>query len=195
MRNNQLFNGSLLFFVVIMSGLLFSVNVSSRKGYMIDNPSVMTSMNANSFLMTYLEYVEHHNPGGSGIAFVDLRTPEQFEESHIQSAVNLPLASLFNGDVLKNLRSYDEGLVLYSNAESTSVLAVMMLKSLGVDNVRALAGNYALFAAHISDSPNPALFFHSDEKIRWNFNNFMGAPSSHSPQKNIAEPPAIQGGC
>ena len=196
MKDNQLFNGSLLFFIIIAGGVMVSLINDRSKGYAVDNATVLTTVNGNGHIMSYLEFLEIYNPSHNPITFVDLRSEEQFRQGHLHNAMHLPMSELITKESLRKLKQTDGELILYSNAQHQSVRALMILRSLGLENIRALAGNYELLKEKILESPDPVLFFHDDEKARWNYRNFM-----NTYQTDIKEPsetptaPNMEGGC
>lgn len=196
MKDNQLFNGSLLFFIIITGGVMLSLINDSSKGFAVDNATVLTNVNGNGHIMPYMEFLEIYNPEHAPITFVDLRSEEQFQQGHLHNAMHLPMSELVTKESLRKLRQADAELILYSDAQHRSVRALMMLKSLGLKNVRALAGNYQLLKEKVLEKPDPVLFFHHEEKARWNYLHFMN--NAHkSPDDGASLQPqlVIEGGC
>lgn len=196
MKDNQLFNGSLLFFLIIAGGVMLSLINDNEKGYAVDNATMLKKVNGNGHIMPVMEFMETYNPGHAPITFVDLRSAEQYQQGHLHHAIHLPMSELVTKESLKKLRHADGELILYSDAQHRSVRALMMLKSLGLENIRALAGNYELLKDKVLENPNPMLFFHHDEKARWNYLNFMN--NAHkSPDDGASTQPqlVIEGGC
>jgi rhodanese-related sulfurtransferase len=68
---------------------------------------------------------------------LDVRQPEEFEESHIEGCILIPLGELEEraGELAK-----DDDIVAYCAAGMRSLQAVMMLKQLGFKKVRSLDG-------------------------------------------------------
>ena len=71
---------------------------------------------------------------------LDVRQPEEFEESHIDGCTLIPLGEL--GDRASEL-SKDDDIVAYCAAGVRSLQAVMLLKQLGFKRVRSLEGGIA----------------------------------------------------
>jgi len=196
MKDNQLFNGTLLFFLLIAGGVTISLVNDSTKGFAFDNATVLASMNGNGHIMNYLEFLEHYNPGDAPIIYIDLRSNEQYQQGHLNNTLHVPLAELFTKETLKLLKETKGELVLYSDAQHKSVRALMMLRSLGFKNVRALAGDYLILTGKILENPNPTFFFHHEEKVRWNYRNFMNTQQEGQTEPLKMQPaPVIEGGC
>ncbi len=196
MKDNQLFNGSLIFFLVISGGLMLSLFNDQSKGFSLNNVDVLNEMNGNRYLMNYIEFLEQYNPGDKPITYVDLRHEEQFHYGHLNNALHIPLNKLLDSESLKALRRAEGELVLYSDSQSITVMAVMMLKSVGFEKVRALAGNYDLVTEKILNSPDPLFFYHNEEKARWHYRNFMENAQKPHDQDVLSQPQlTIEGGC
>jgi rhodanese-related sulfurtransferase len=196
MKENQLFNGSLIFFLVIVGGLVISLFNDQSKGFSKTNAGVLREMNGNGIMMNYLEFMEQYNPGDAPITYVDLRSEERFQEGHLNNALHMPVSNLFAKESLKTLSHAEGELILYSDSQNSSVNAVMMLKTLGFEHVRALAGSYDLLAEKILENPDPVFFFHNDEKARWNYRNYMESALNPSDEGASSQPlPVIEGGC
>ncbi len=196
MKDNQLFNGSLIFFLVVAGGLMISLFNDQSKGFSLNNAEVLKEMNGNGYLMNYIEFLEQYNPGDKPITYIDLRHEEQFQDGHLNNALNIPLNKLLDSESLKALRNAEGELVLYSDSQSTTVMAVMMLKYVGFDKVRALAGSYDVVSEKILNDPDPLFFFHHEEKARWHYKNFMENAQKPQGHDVLSQPQlTIEGGC
>lgn len=63
---------------------------------------------------------------------IDVREPSEFEESHVEGALNIPL-----GDVMKRLDEIpkDEDVVVYCNSGGRAGVAVQGLGTMGYSNI------------------------------------------------------------
>ena len=197
MKNNQLFNGSLIFFAFIIGSLIFSAMTHKTKGYKENNKQILSEMNENGYLMQYLEFSERLSEGKNDIMFVDLRDSLSFKNGHIKTAVNMPFERFSQKGKIKILRNEEKEKVLYSDSQSESALAVLFFKSVGVENIRYLPGNFDEIYNNIIVQPNPSYFFFNDEKARWDYKKQMGGSASKSaanmPQLEIKT--KVKGGC
>lgn len=76
------------------------------------------------------------------LLLVDLRPAEEYDQFHIEGAVNIPLSQLFERESLDML-SPDYTIVLYSNGGTHSAQAWVLLKQMGIDCYTLLGGlNY-----------------------------------------------------
>jgi len=81
----------------------------------------------------------------SGYQLIDLRTPYDFLQGHITKAVNIPYSVLLQEDNLSFLQKLDKDsvtIVLYGNNQSQANLPWMLLKQIGIENVKVLLGGY-----------------------------------------------------
>lgn len=76
-------------------------------------------------------------------ALVDLRSQSEFDKGHVNGAINIPLAQLYDrGQWRKVAQSPEIALTAASTAEAAQ--AWLWLRQLGIDNVRILAPNDTL---------------------------------------------------
>ena len=74
----------------------------------------------------------------SGAPLIDTRTPEEFSESHIQDALNLPLDNIKAGKVPSAQK--DEKIYLYCRSGNRSAEAKQILEKAGFTNIVDLGG-------------------------------------------------------
>jgi rhodanese-related sulfurtransferase len=77
---------------------------------------------------------------------IDIRSPDAFNESHIQGAVNIPLISLFSMEQISQLPA-QKTIVVYSNANMRAGQAAVMLRLTGL-NAYSLMGGYEHWVMH-----------------------------------------------
>lgn len=77
----------------------------------------------------------------SNILLVDVRTPEEYTEYNIESAINVPLAKIAE-DTQKFIQDNDkyENVYLYCNSGNQSSQACKVLESLGAKNFVNVSG-------------------------------------------------------
>jgi rhodanese-related sulfurtransferase len=74
----------------------------------------------------------------SGIQLIDVRTPKEFDEGHIQGASNLPLDKIIAGAVPESAK--DQKLYLYCRSGNRSAEAKKVLEKSGYTNIVDLGG-------------------------------------------------------
>lgn len=76
---------------------------------------------------------------------LDVRTPEEYAESHATRAINLPLQEIQTGTLPKVAK--DSEIVVYCRSGNRSAQAVALLKQAGFTNLQDLGGVDAAKAA------------------------------------------------
>lgn len=77
---------------------------------------------------------------GDDFVFLDVRTPEEYAESHISTAENLPYDSIDPDTANKFIPSNDTPVVLYCRSGHRAGIAQDTLQSLGYTNVKNMGG-------------------------------------------------------
>jgi len=195
--------GALLFFAVLMAGLLIS-RFSAGK-YRSSNAGVLEISLQDDFIMEYAELVSIRNDTEHNLQFIDLRNAESFSQGHIPGAVNIPLNSIFEREYSKIFG--EEGTkVLYSDQEMHAVHAALMLLGKGFRGIRVLPGSFSVIEAHIlTERPDPAYLYYRDDKARFDYPRFMQGSATTGPESQktsrpvipaiSAETVTVQGGC
>ncbi|MFO8029182.1 MAG: rhodanese-like domain-containing protein [Cyclonatronaceae bacterium] len=197
MKNNQLFTGSVLFFLIILAGLSNSFFLKAWKGYKVDNKSVHETIIEDDYLMVYHEYLQLTADDKARFMLVDLRDEQRYEAGHLDKAISIPAELLIDNQSLRKIKNHrNNGIILYSDSQETSTLACLMLKSLGYDNVRVLAGNYHIFTEKVLHQIDNAYLFYNEEKATWNYGNIIQRTESEIIDAPVVPAPAVpEGGC
>jgi phage shock protein E len=101
----------------------------------VSKPSDSTAQNT---LSNELSLSTFESDVASGTPLIDVRTPEEFNESHIQDALNLPLDSIKEG--AEPDASKDEQIYLYCRSGNRSAEAKQILARAGYSNIVDLGG-------------------------------------------------------
>jgi len=75
------------------------------------------------------------------LMILDVRSEEDFNKSHIQNAVSLPLADMGDPGSMSELDEHFNIYILSENGEN-STLAASLLKKQGIHNVRIVTGGW-----------------------------------------------------
>lgn len=194
MRNNQLFNGSLIFFLLIIGALTLGFITNKTKSWKVSNSEVQAKINAKDFVIEFYDFNKLLKSQGDNVLIVDLRNPESFKKSHIKNAINHPIETAFENKLLKELQNSEKQIIICAESQSEATLCFMMYSSMGIENIKVLAGNPEVYL-HWIESKDPALNYFNDEKIKWNYRNLIkqdeAAPATDvKPMMNRAK-----GGC
>jgi rhodanese-related sulfurtransferase len=193
MKDNQLLNGAIIFFLVIMIGIVASGFIKSSKKHKVANQDVLENSINDDFL---LKYNELSTANLADFLFVDLRTEKDFNEGHLQGAINLSPETILEGESLKTLRKSKKPVVLYSDSQAKSVSVNMLLQSAGIKNIRVLAGNYSIAKNNAIDGQNLEMLRYDEEKAQWNYGAYFKTTPAERNEPPIT--PAmlqLQGGC
>jgi len=68
---------------------------------------------------------------------IDVRSPTEFASGHVQNAINVPLDTITEGDVLKHARQ-DQPIVLYCRSGGRASIVHHRMKRWGFSNVHNL---------------------------------------------------------
>ncbi|MAU13336.1 MAG: hypothetical protein CL607_26190 [Anaerolineaceae bacterium] len=89
---------------------------------------------------------------GDDVPFlVDVRTVDEYTESHIEGAINIPLQELTQN--LDLLPAQDANIVVYCGSGHRSALAMEALNLLGYSNTRSMLTGFANWSGATSDVP------------------------------------------
>ena len=100
--------------------------------------------------------------GNNEYLLMDVRSPEKYQQGHIKSAVNLPLADLLKMETIANLNT-DKLIILYSNGISHASQAWVVLYAAGISNVVILEGGLNYWNNVILNPQAPNLYASNDE--------------------------------
>lgn len=200
MKNNQLFNSTFLFFIVIILALIFSAVTHKVKGYKAANKEVLHTLQS-PYLMSYYDFSAFYNDTTAGYTLIDMRTAEAFAKNGLKTAKNIPFEKIFEKESLEILKDMEGTKLLIGSRQNQSSLAYLYLTSSGLTDIRILPGNYDLLYNHILTSPKPSYFFYNEEKAQWDFPRQMGGENAKStgpapvlPQQTEIKTP-VKGGC
>ena len=95
----------------------------------------------------YMVAPEEIRSEGKKYRLVDIRSPADFAKGHLPNAVNIPPSDLLDQEFLKDLREANRIYLLYGGDQLEANGPWMVLRQLGIDNVKVLQGGYAYFDA------------------------------------------------
>lgn len=86
-----------------------------------------------------VEQVKEDLEEGREFVLLDVRTPEEYEEGHIEGAINIPLKSL-SYDVENEIEDKETVIYLYCRSGVRVITAGQILQDLGYENVYNMGG-------------------------------------------------------
>ena len=132
---------------IIFANLTFSATTALAENNTQNN--LATTENIYSTDVSVAEAVDLIK--NKNAVIIDVRTPEEFAESHLPEANNFPVDTLSqNIETIKKLQR-DKPLLVYCRSGKRSARAAEKLKNLGVNSVHNLKGGIKAW----SDANNP----------------------------------------
>ena len=132
---------------IIFANLTFSATTALAENNMQNN--LATTENIYSTDVSVAEAVDLIK--NKNAVIIDVRTPEEFAESHLPEANNFPVDTLSqNIETIKKLQR-DKPLLVYCRSGKRSARAAEKLKNLGVNSLYNLKGGIKAW----SDANNP----------------------------------------
>lgn len=179
-----------------MGGLIIAAVIRTYNSYDVENSKIQNKAHKGELVLNYHNYLNNYQGTDNKTMLVDIRNKEIFDKNHIENAVNIPLNDLFMNEALKSLKKHKGNIVIYSESEDNSVIATLLLQSIGFSNIYALAGNHSIFKDNIINNYEKPYLFYNSEKMKWNYPNFFQDKTMDS-DIHIPEPKNIrvQGGC
>lgn len=112
-----------------------------------ERPENMYARNTKSTLedLTRLNYIIPMDKLDSpDVVLVDIRRPYDFEQGHLENAINIPAAEILreeNKKIFRELKDSNRLAVLYGNKIEEANIPFLLLYQLGYDNVKLLSVN------------------------------------------------------
>lgn len=110
-----------------------------------ERPENMYARNTKSTLedLTHLNYIIPKDELDSpNVVLVDIRRPYDFEQGHLENAINIPAAEILqeeNKKVFSEIKDSNKLAVLYGNEVEEANMPFLLLYQLGYDNVKLLS--------------------------------------------------------
>mgnify|MGYP006304521309 CR=1 FL=1 len=190
---------SKLLIVVVAFVLLIILGILS-----VRKPGISYEMTTDQALENALSYIDEVFPedlayivedSTPGYQLVDIRTPYDFLKGHISTATNIPSSIMLEEENLEYLRELDKDsviIVLYGNDQSQANCPWMLLRQIGLENVKVLLGGYEYFHASITDPYGiedlPSYFV---EDTKYDFNELIQNNEASEFLPNVSAPEVI----
>jgi rhodanese-related sulfurtransferase len=144
------------------------------------------------------------------IQLIDIRTPKEFDQFHLENALNIPLSQILDEEWIDFL---DQGIkmnILYSNGTTLAHEAWMISRQLGYENNYVLQGGLNYWTETILNPSAPSPYSADDEIAKYEFrkgaSQYFGGEmkSTNESKKTKTDKPIIkrrkkkkapQGGC
>ena len=142
-----------------------------------------------------------------GYRFIDLRTPQDFINGHIDGAINIPLQNILSDEYNDFWADRSKINIIYANTHDQACGPWMLLKQLGHNNNRIMLGGYSFFRENVKDDFAIRSKNYHDEKAKYDFAKIVketagSGVSTAKPSQTKKAPPvrrkkklAAEGGC
>jgi rhodanese-related sulfurtransferase len=145
-RTNRLFLAALLIIVVVLA-IVLSLRAPAI-AYTV-NPEMVPVMLADSGnQVSPLSLFELMSKNPAGIVVVDVRSSDEFSKGHIEKAKNIPVRELLTDKSISffaELKKINSVAVLYGEDQLQANGPWMLLRQIGIDNVKMLQGGYSFY--------------------------------------------------
>jgi rhodanese-related sulfurtransferase len=148
--------------------------------------------------------------GETNHVFIDIRTPYDYVKGHIEGAVSLPATSILTADAQQYFdKMYNAKItaIIYGDSQNQANTPWLVLKQLGYDNIRILAGGYPIFKAFLAKDSTAMANYKPVETALLDFKAAIKADTSQilvskpKPKKEVKLVPVVkkqeaaEGGC
>jgi len=207
-RTDRLTIAAILFAVILMIGLITLKRPAIPYTQSIDE--TLNMVVASNEAVAPDEVYSLAMKNDPGYFLVDVRAPVDYQKSHIDHAVNIPVHDILNPDNMGTFSELDKDskiLVLYGDDQLESNGAWMMLKQIGINNIRVMKSGYKFYnqGQSTASATDKRKDYNTEEPL-YNFKEFFNSLSSQgSVQKSASYEPvkvikkekksAAEGGC
>jgi rhodanese-related sulfurtransferase len=127
--------------------------------------------------------------GDQAYYIIDLRSPVEFQKSHIGPATNIPIQKILDQEtqnLFKKLVKDSIIVVLYGQDQLQANSAWMILKQLGFDNLRVMPGGFDYYSASSLDLYDlPAIPEYMVEEPKYDYWGVLDSLSGSQPAGNV----------
>jgi len=161
-KTNNLLIGAIAFVVIILIALI-STNQPEHP-YELSQEETLEMVLAAAEMEVIPEEIQFLKEDPSiTLYFVDLRSPGEFGKGHIEGALNIPQSSILKEENLEFFQSLDSTrtAILYGRDQIQANGPWMILKQLGIDDIKVLKGGYQYYSTNsldIKDMPQTPVY-------------------------------------
>ena len=178
--------GLVLAFSPVQKSKVFTINAEKISGQIIERSDHITAEQLGHLIID-------KDPD---YQLIDLRNPTEYEKFHIETAINIPLETLFSE---KNIEYVDPEklVILYTNGGTHAAQAWVLLQQMGYENTTVLLGGLNYWV-DIYSNPQPPQGVYADSEIfNYEFHvsagkHFMGNIEATGTAADKVEPAKIK---
>jgi rhodanese-related sulfurtransferase len=156
--------------ILIGLGLVIAfVPENTTKPYKLTAAEMLAEVQFGTEIISPDELADWLINNDPSIQLIDIRTPKEYEQFHLDEALNIPLSQLLEEEWIDYL---DQGVMMnifYSNGTTLAIEAWMITRQLGYENNYVLQGGLNYWAETILNPTAPALTSPNDEIAKYEF--------------------------
>ncbi len=175
-----------IFLVVIIVGFV-TIKQPKIKYSMSIEEAWQDAVNDKSALRPERVFEILNSADTANYQFIDLRSPNEFLNSHIPGAINIPMHRILNDDVKSILLQDKKINVFYSNYHREACAPVLLLRQIGYVNNTMMLGGFSYYKTNILDKYQPNAANYLDEKAAYDFQKIMSSAKSVAPKSETTE--------
>ena len=152
---NNLVIGAVAFVVIILIALI-SISQPEHP-YELSQEETLEIILASAEMEVIPEEIKFLKENSSVTLYIiDLRSQEEFGIGHIEGAMNIPQSSILEDENMEFFQSLDSTrtAILYGRDQIQANGPWMILKQLGIDNIKILKGGYQYYSTNSLDIKN-----------------------------------------
>ncbi|WP_053990602.1 rhodanese-like domain-containing protein [Mangrovimonas sp. TPBH4] len=122
-----------LFILAVLIGFL--TYKRPKNTYAFNTKSTLEKITSTDYFLPY-SLIENED-----VAFIDIRTPYEYNKGHLQNAINIPSVDIMSEasqKLLQDLKKSDTPTVLYGSTPEEANIPFLILYQLGFDNLKIL---------------------------------------------------------
>lgn len=192
MKNNQLFNGSLIFFVIITGALLISAINKNYKGYKISNKEFVNHFSTPDLVINFKELNKILDTKSEEYLIVDIRNENVYKTINIPGSVNIIPEKAFEKETIKFLKKSNKNILITSDSQEQAAIYASYFTTLGIKGLKIISGSPELY---IQQKNNPAYYFYNSEKQSFSYRNFIKLEEKEEPKDLNPIMQRAKGGC
>ena len=139
--------------------------------------------------------------------FIDLRTPQVFENGHVKNAINIPFRTMPRNKRCRYFLNQDVINIIYGESTEQAIFAGFFLQQIGVKNYFIVLGNYDFIKDNIIDHYNVYSAHYNPEIAQYDYarivaetagaRNYASSPKAAKPAATFKrkKKSAAGGGC
>ncbi len=193
---------------IAVSALLVSCSVDDSQSYVLNPEETLQVVLKDQDIIAPEELADIILMGSGNYQLIDLRTPHEFLVGHAEGAINLPAKNLLKEENLARLNQDGRTPLLYGNNSEQVYSYYILLKQLGIKNIKIAFGGYDFIKNNILDSYGVRSGSYYNERARYDYAKVVSeiagsgaAPASTSsapkPKKKVIKrkKKEVAGGC